>query len=48
MVLLGILTIHADGNLSSILSIQFSEAAGPGSNAGFSDQQGAWKKAGGR
>jgi fructose-1,6-bisphosphatase len=43
-----ILTIHADGNLSSILSIQFSEAAGPGSNAGFSDQQGAWKKAGGQ
>jgi hypothetical protein len=43
-----ILTIHADGNLSSLLSIQFSEAAGPGSNAGFSDQQGAWKKAGGQ
>jgi hypothetical protein len=40
-----ILTIHADGNLSSILSVQFSEAAG-GDNAGFSDQQGAWEKAG--
>lgn len=41
-----ILTIHADGNLSSILSIQFSEAASPRDNAGFSDQQGAWEKAG--
>ena len=41
-----ILTIHADGNLSSIQSIQFSEGAGPEGNAGFSDQQGAWEKAG--
>src|SRR5918996_402294 len=40
-----ILTIHANGNLSSIQSIQFSEGAGPEGNAGFSDQQGAWKKA---
>ena len=41
-----ILTIHADGNLSSIQSIQFREGAGPEGNAGFSDQQGAWEKAG--
>jgi hypothetical protein len=41
-----ILTIYADGNLSSIQSIQFSEGAGPEGNAGFSDQQGAWKKGG--
>jgi hypothetical protein len=41
-----ILTIHADGNLSSIQSIQFSEGVGPEGNAGFSDQQGAWEKAG--
>jgi hypothetical protein len=40
-----ILTIHADGNLSSIQSIQFSEGAGPEGFAGFSDQQGAWEKA---
>ena len=41
-----ILTIHADGNLSSIQSIQFSEGAGPEGFVGFSDQQGAWEKAG--
>jgi hypothetical protein len=41
-----IFTIHADGDLSSIQSIQFSEGAGPEGNAGFSDQQGAWEKAG--
>jgi hypothetical protein len=41
-----ILTIHSDGNLSSIQSIQFSEGASPEGNAGFSDQQGAWEKAG--
>jgi hypothetical protein len=41
-----ILTIHADGNLSSIQSIQFSEGAGPQGFVGFSDQQGAWEKAG--
>jgi hypothetical protein len=41
-----ILTIHADGNLSSIQSIQFSEGAGPEGFAGFSDQQGAWEKVG--
>lgn len=41
-----ILTIHADGNLSSIQSIQFSEGAGPEGFAGFSDQQGAWERAG--
>jgi len=41
-----ILTIHADGNLSSIVSTQFSEGAGPEGFAGFSDQQGAWEKAG--
>jgi hypothetical protein len=40
-----ILTIHADGNLSSIQSIQFSEGAGPEGFVGFSDQQGAWEKA---
>jgi hypothetical protein len=41
-----ILTVHADGHLSTIQSIQFSEGAGPEGNAGFSDQQGAWEKAG--
>jgi hypothetical protein len=41
-----ILTIHADGNLSSIVSTQFSEGAGPDGFAGFSDQQGFWEKAG--
>jgi hypothetical protein len=41
-----ILTIYADGNLSSIQSIQFSEGAGPEGFVGFSDQQGAWEKAG--
>jgi hypothetical protein len=41
-----ILTIHADGNLSSIQSIQFSEGVSLEGNAGFSDQQGAWEKAG--
>jgi hypothetical protein len=41
-----ILTIHADGNLSSIQSIQFSEGAGPEGFVGFSDQQGAWEKVG--
>jgi hypothetical protein len=41
-----ILTIHADGNLSSIVSTQFSEGAGPEGFAGFSDQQGFWEKAG--
>src|SRR5688572_7098512 len=41
-----ILAIHADGNLSSIQSTQFSEGAGPEGFVGFSDQQGAWEKAG--
>jgi hypothetical protein len=41
-----ILTIHADGSLSSIVSTQFSEGAGPEGFAGFSDQQGVWEKAG--
>ena len=40
-----ILTIFADGNLSSIQSIQFSGGAGGG---GFSNQQGAWKRVGPR
>ncbi len=38
-----ILTIHADGNLSSIQSIQFGGGAAGG---GFSDQQGMWKRLG--
>jgi hypothetical protein len=41
-----ILTIYADGNLSSIQSIQFGEGAGPEGGTGFSDQQGVWEKAG--
>jgi hypothetical protein len=41
-----ILTIHADGNLSSIQSIQFSEGVSLEGGAGFSDQQGVWEKAG--
>ncbi len=40
-----ILTVFADGNLSSIQSIQFSEGAAGG---GFSNQQGAWKRVGPR
>lgn len=40
-----ILTIFADGNLSSIQSIQFNAGAGGG---WFSNQQGAWKRAGPR
>ena len=35
------LTIFADGNLSSIQSIQFNGGAGGG---GFSNQQGVWKR----
>lgn len=38
-----ILTIFADGNLSSIQSVQFNGGAGGG---GFSNQQGAWKRVG--
>jgi hypothetical protein len=41
-----ILTIHVDGNLSSTVSTQFSEGTGPEGFVGFSDQQGAWEKAG--
>jgi len=40
-----ILTIFADGNLSSIQSIQFNGGAGGG---WFSNQQGVWKRAGTR
>jgi hypothetical protein len=40
-----ILTIHADGNLSSIQSTQFSEGVGPEGSVGFSNQHGAWEKA---
>ena len=40
-----ILTIFADGNLSSIQSIQFNGGAGGG---GFSNQQGVWKRVGPR
>lgn len=40
-----ILTIFADGNLSSIQSSQFNGGAGGG---GFSNQQGAWKRVGPR
>lgn len=40
-----ILTIFADGNLSSIQSVQFNGGAGGG---GFSNQQGAWKRVGPR
>jgi hypothetical protein len=41
-----ILTIHADGSLSSIQSIQFSEGVSLEGGAEFSDQQGFWEKAG--
>jgi hypothetical protein len=41
-----IFTMYADGNLSSIQSIQFGEGAGPEGGTGFSDQQGVWEKAG--
>jgi hypothetical protein len=40
-----ILTIFADGNLTSIQSIQFGQAA---ANGGFSNQQGVWKRVGER
>ncbi|MDO8140908.1 MAG: hypothetical protein Q6358_05365 [Candidatus Brocadiales bacterium] len=40
-----ILTIFADGNLSSIQSIQFNAGSGGG---GFSNQQGVWKRVGPR
>jgi hypothetical protein len=40
-----ILTIFADGNLSSIQSIQFNGGAGGG---GFSNQQGVWERVGTR
>lgn len=40
-----ILTIFADGNLSSIQSVQFNGGAGGG---GFSNQQGVWKRVGPR
>ncbi len=40
-----ILTIFADGNLSSIQSIQFNGGV-PGIAGGFSNQQGVWKRIG--